>query len=233
MKKVSLLFLTLLLSSLVSAIDIDSGINVTIVNGTLTIKDYITPFGTVITGTNAVFDSFTQNIGTSIVCVNPFVDVNGTNLTYYKQGDCHTEISFYKDIPLKKNFINSTSNCTTSDFYVVSAAIQKELDVCKTDKAIIQGNHQALSEQYFSLNKTSELYIKCVSDLATASAQKDPLQVEVDTLKKEQEDSKNTKYLWAAVAAGLAFAGTMYFTGRWGNRKIKHPEDSYNRNQAG
>lgn len=229
MKKILLLCMSLLLlNSLVSAVDFDSGINITIVNGTLTVKDYITPFGTVITGTNAVFDSFTQNVGTLIVCQNPFVDVNGTNGTYYKQSDCHIDINFYKELPLKKNFINSTSNCTTTDYYVVNSATQKELDNCKTDKAIIQGNLQALANENGSISKATESYAKCMNDLGKT----ENLQTQITALEKEKEDTKNTKWIYGVVGLAGGIVGMMFYTGKWGKQKIKNPEDSYNRSQS-
>jgi len=220
MKKLIIFFLLLSISLVMVSAE-NSGMVLNIKNNTLTIEGYVV---TEVAG--RVNAGFFSNVDVSLnndIIMCDSIQINETNITKTYYQNCSLNINITRDIP----FIFDNNKTA-----IIDIQLQEKYENCLVDKKSCEKSLETCSSDYYNFKDFESNFTKCSSDLQVCRNDKTNLEGSVNTLQEEQDDTKNSKYIWAICAAGIVIVFFMYKEGKIGGPKVHRDEDSYNLNQA-
>jgi len=198
------------------------GIDVRIINNSLTIQGFIiTDFA------GKVPAGFIKETNSSL-STNPFVcedlEVTEGNTTRIVKTNCTLNIDYHKEIFF--NFNDSTSTI------IGDTELQRKYEECLTEKADYNAGLNSCNTEKNKRVDNELNYTNCKSDLRICQDDKSDAEKDYSELQTEQKENSNKHWIWGAVGAALGMIATLYYKGFIGGPKAKTPEDSYNRQQS-
>lgn len=246
MKKIILaLMLSFLIVPFISAdANNDLRLRIAINNNTINAKLYapLTVFGS--TQVGEVF-SITETMPINMQCASLNYTVIDGNWSYPNHTETYNPIGNYGinylfDRVIFSGVFNSTggSNASVSEAILSNIITQlnnslKDYNTCLTEKATIWGNYRSLSEISVIQNDSYNNYKKCSSEIIVCNDEKSKFKSDYENLVKTQDSKQQEKYIWGVIGIAIGAGVMAYFTGKLGGPKVRSPDDSYNRQQAG
>lgn len=228
-----LLFLSILQLSLISAIGPvgENGLDITVKNNTIEVKGYTIvaapPYGvpTKFISANPLFvNTLSESLGGVQTCAT--YNYTSGNETISTPVNCTYSVNYAKELAFITNITNQSITTITD------TSTQSKYEQCILERAQYQTTYNNCLDGKNQLANYETNYTSCKEQLSNCQNQLTTSQTTVTTMTKEKEDNKNQPWIFGIVGLAVGILGSLFYTGKIGGTRVKHPEENFNRGQA-